>query len=129
MARMTLADVKDLPRRLNFRVPQRLQAWLASDHGAAQRMAGMAFLIRVANAAIVFGSQILMARWMGSTEFGAYVYAWTWMLLVGDMIHLGLPTTAQRFIPEYAQRSAFDMLRGFLFASRWLTFAAGTAAA
>ena len=42
-------------------------------------MAGTAFVIRVAGAAIIFLSQILLARWMGSVEFGIYVYAWTWL--------------------------------------------------
>ena len=87
---------------------------------AIQRMAGAAFVIRVAGAAVIYLSQILLARWMGSFEFGTYVYAWTWLLLVGDIIHLGLPLTAQRSIPEYTQRNQLDRLRGFLRASRWL---------
>ena len=53
----------------------------------------------------MFLSQILLARWMGSFEFGTYVYVWTWLLLVGDIVHLGVPLTAQRFIPEYTQRN------------------------
>ena len=78
-----------------------------------QRMAGTAFIIRVASAAVVFLSQILLARWMGSFEFGIYVYVWTWLLLVGDIVHLGLPLTAQRHIPEYTQHGALDLLRGY----------------
>jgi len=125
---MALTDIKDLSAR-RLRLPARLQAWLASEHAPAQRMAGMAFIIRVAGAAVVFLSQILLARWMGGYEFGVYVYAWTWLLLIGDIIHLGLPLTAQRYIPEYTQRNAFDLLRGFLFGSRWTVFATGTAVA
>ncbi len=94
-----------------------------------RRMAGTAFIIRVASAAVVFVSQILLARWMGSFEYGTYVYVWTWLLLAGDIVHLGLPLTAQRYIPEYTQRGAFDRLRGYLIGSRWLTFGLGTAAA
>ena len=86
-------------------------------------------MIRVASAAVVFLSQILLARWMGSFEFGTYVYVWTWVLLLGDVVHLGVPLTAQRFIPEYTQRKSFDDLRGYLIGSRWITFAAATAAA
>ena len=106
-----------------------MKAWLASDHGKAQRFAGTAFLIRVASAAVVFLSQILLARWMGSFEFGTYVYVWTWVLLLGDVVHLGVPLTGQRFIPEYTQRQSFNDLRGYLIGSRWLTFAAATTAA
>ena len=89
-------------------------------------MAGMAFVIRVAGAVVIFLSQILLARWMGGVEFGIYVYAWTWLQMVGDIIHLGLPLTAQRTIPEYTQRDELDRLRGFLIGSRWIVFATAT---
>ncbi len=127
---MALTDSENLPPRASaFRLPARLQAWLASEHGAAQRMAGTAFVIRVTGAAIIFLSQILLARWMGGVEFGIYVYAWTWLQMIGDIIHLGLPLTAQRVIPEYTQRDDLDGLRGFLIGSRWIVFAAATTVA
>jgi O-antigen/teichoic acid export membrane protein len=127
---MALTETKDLPaRRPLFRLPARVQGWLAGEHAAAQRMAGAAFAIRVGGAAIIFLSQVLLARWMGGFEFGIYVYAWTWVLLVGDIIHLGLPITAQRYVPEYTQRGELDRLRGFLAGSRWTVFATGTAIA
>src|SRR4029078_11828503 len=127
---MALTDSENLPPRASaFRLPGRLQTWLASEHAAFQRMAGAAFVIRVAGAAVIFLSQILLARWMGGVEFGIYVYAWTWLQMVGDIIHLGLPLTAQRIVPEYTQRNDLDGLRGFLLGSRWIVFAAATAVA
>ena len=79
---MALTDSDHLPTRTPaFRLPGRVQAWLASEHGAVQRMAGTAFAIRVTGAAVIFLSQILLARWMGSFEFGIYVYAWTLSLI------------------------------------------------
>ena len=109
----------------------RLRAWLAdaSHSSLAQRMAGVAFLIRVASAAVIYLSQVLMARWMGSHEFGVYVYVWTWVLLIGGLFDLGLAQSAQRFIPEYAGRGRLDLLRGFLAGSRALAFAIATVAA
>jgi O-antigen/teichoic acid export membrane protein len=128
---MAITDAKDLParRRPLLRLPARVQAWLASEHAPTQRMAGAAFAIRVLSAGVVFISQILLARWMGSFEYGTYVYVWTWLLLIGDIVHLGLPLTAQRHIPDYTQRRSFDLLRGYLLGSRWMTFALGTLAA
>ena len=123
---MALTDANHLSARLAWpRLSARVQTWLASENAVAQRMAGTAFVIRVAGAAVVFASQVLLARWMGGFEFGIYVYAWTWLLLVGDIIHLGLPLTAQRYIPEYAARKDLDQLRGFLFGSRWIVFGSG----
>jgi len=125
-----MTDAKNLPaQRALAALSARLRAWLAGDHGVARRMAGTAFGIRVASAAVVFVSQILLARWMGSFEFGIYVYVWTWLLLLGDIVHLGLPLAAQRHIPEYIQRNNLDFLRGYLIGSRWLTFGLGTTAA
>ena len=127
---MAVTDADNLNAvRSRWRLLARLQALLASEHAGAKRMAGTAFVIRVVGAAVVFLTQVLLARWMGGFEFGTYVYAWTWVLLVGDIIHLGLPLTAQRYIPEYTERKQLDRLRGFLLGSRWLVFAIGTAVA
>jgi O-antigen/teichoic acid export membrane protein len=94
-----------------------------------QRLAGTVFLLRVASAVLAYGSQVLLARWMGSFEFGIYVYVWTWVLLIGQPLDLGLGTAAQRFIPEYRESGAHDLLRGFLFGSRWLSFGIASAVA
>jgi O-antigen/teichoic acid export membrane protein len=98
-----------------------LKAWvLDAEHLLAQRLAGTVFLIRVVSALLAFGSQVLFARWMGSFEFGIYVYVWTWVLLFGQAIDLGLGTAAQRFIPEYRERGPVALLRGFVSGSRWV---------
>ena len=78
------------------------------------------------SAGLIYLSQILLARWMGSFEFGIYVYVWTLVLLIGDLSDLGFATSAQRFVPEYAKRGAFDLLRGFLSRSRWLAVGSAT---
>jgi O-antigen/teichoic acid export membrane protein len=106
-----------------------VRAWLAdrSDRSRAQRAAGTAFLIRVISAALVYFTQVLLARWMGSFEFGVYIYVWTWVLLIGGLVDLGLASSAQRFIPQYTGRNQFDLLRGFLAGSRWLVLALATA--
>jgi O-antigen/teichoic acid export membrane protein len=89
-----------------------------SDSSVARRLAGAAFLIRVASAVVAFVSQIVLARWLGGFEFGVYVYAWTWVLLLCGMVDLGLGSAAQRFIPEYIEHRHFALLRGFLRGSR-----------
>ena len=102
-------------RRLGARVTARLGD---GDLMLVQRLAGTVFLIRVASALLAYGSQVLFARWMGGFEFGIYVYVWTWVLLIGQALDLGLATAAQRFIPEYREQKRFDHLRGYLFGSR-----------
>ncbi len=108
---------------------RRLWAQLGGADMLMQRLAGTVFMLRVASAVLAYGSQVLLARWMGSFEFGIYVYVWTWVLLIGQPLDLGLGTAAQRFIPEYRESGALDLLRGFLFSSRWAAFGIATAVA
>lgn len=107
------------------------QAWLSnySHHALAQRVAGAAFVIRVASAGLLYLTQIVLARWIGGYEFGIYVYVWTLVLLAGDILHLGLASAAQRLIPEYVQQGAYDRLRGFLVGSQWLVLTSATVVA
>ena len=92
-------------------------------------MAGAAFLIRVASAGLIYISQVLFARWMGSFQFGVYIYVSTWVVLIGSLAPLGIGYLAQRFIPEYAANGDDERLRGFIAGSRWLCFGIGSAAA
>ena len=109
----------------------RVRAILAerNDSRIAQLMAGKVFLVRVANAMLALLSQVLLARWMGSFEFGIYIYVWTWVLMIGALSDMGLSSAARRFIPEYTELKAFDKLRGFLTGSCWLAFGIATAIA
>jgi O-antigen/teichoic acid export membrane protein len=96
-----------------------------NDHGdrsLAQRVASAAFLIRVLAAGLAFASQVLLARWMGTFEFGIYVYVFTWLMVIGAVVDVGLASAAQRFIPQYSEKGAWSQLRGFLSGSRWLAF-------
>ena len=75
---------------------------------------------------LALASQVLLARWMGSFQFGIYIYVWTWVLMIGALSDFGLSSAARRFIPEYTELKALDRLRGFLTGSRWLAFAIAT---
>lgn len=88
----------------------------------------MAFGVRVTSAAMLLVTQILLARWMGSYDFGVYVFAWTVIVMVGDLLPLGFVLTAQRVIPSARHHGQADLLRGFLFASRMFTFGLATLA-
>src|SRR3984893_13843813 len=94
----------------------------SSEASVTRRLAGTIFVIRVVSAALAYLSQILLARWMGGSDYGVYVYVWTWVLLLGSMMDFGISASAQKIIPEYRTSGEHALLRGFLSGSRWMTF-------
>lgn len=58
------------------------------------------FINRIIGAAAVFGTQILLARWMGAAEVGIYVYAFSWCNLLAIIAGLGLSSSALMFIGQ-----------------------------
>lgn len=103
----------------------RLRALLggSSEASVTKRLAGTIFIIRVLSAALAYFSQVLLARWMGTSDYGVYVYVWTWVLLLGSMMDFGISASAQKIIPEYRTLGEHALLRGFLSGSRWITLA------
>jgi O-antigen/teichoic acid export membrane protein len=100
-----------------------------SDATVTKRLAGTIFIIRVISAAIAYIVQILLARWMSGSDYGIYVYVWTWVLLFGSTMDFGIAASAQKIIPEYRTNGDHALLRGFLTGSRWITLAASSAVA
>lgn len=97
-----------------------------SESSVAGRNAIFAFIIRVGSAGLAYLSQIILARWMGSYEYGIFAYVWVWILLLGGLSTLGLNTAIIRFIPEYTEKLDLSRLRGVIFQSRLVTFIAST---
>ena len=67
--------------------------------------------MRVASAVLALGTQVLLARWMGSFEFGIYIYVWTWVLMIGALSDVG-PVVGGAPLHSGIHRaaSAFDQL-------------------
>ena len=129
----TTAD-RLLPERLALRARPllgRIDAVLfsADERGEAGRMSVIAFAIRIVSAAIAFISQVFLARWMGSFEYGIFVLVWVTMVIAGNVSCLGFHTSVIRFIPEYREKGMLAELRGILIASRLFVLLASTAIA
>ncbi len=82
------------------------------EKAVSQRMALIAFTIRVAGAALAFLSQIILARLMGRFEYGIFVFVWVLMILFGNLACLGFPTAVIRFLPQYDASGNHDAIRG-----------------
>lgn len=86
-----------LPQRLALRIRPLLgridtALFSADARGEAGRMSVIAFAIRIVSAVIAFASQVMMARWMGSFEYGIFVLVWVTMVIVGNIACLGFHT-------------------------------------
>ena len=123
---MDAQSASPVPSSLLARLRSKL-AGASSEASATQRLAGTIFIIRVLSAVLAYLSQILLARWMGGSDYGVYVYVWTWVLLLGSMMDFGISASAQKIIPEYRTAGEHALLRGFLSGSRWMTFAVSSA--
>jgi O-antigen/teichoic acid export membrane protein len=89
-----------------------------TDVARAQRMALVAFAIRIVSAAIAFLSQIVQARLMGDFEYGIFVFVWVLVVLFGNLSCLGFHSTIIRFLPQYQARSEIEPIRGLTLTAR-----------
>ncbi|MDX2259315.1 MAG: flippase [Hyphomicrobiaceae bacterium] len=98
----------------------------SDDRARAQRNALFAFTVRVGSAALLYLTQIALARWMGTFEYGVYVFVWTWVLLLGGFASLGMSVATIRLVSEYKERASFGLLVGLTRRSRMIAVLVGT---
>lgn len=122
---MTLIDTagKVLPPRFAARLQpavRRLSATLSAtdETSQAQRMAMIAFAIRIVSAAIAFVSQIILARMMGDFEYGVFVFVWVIAIILGNLSCLGFHTAVIRFLPQYRTAGAEEAILGLAATAR-----------
>ena len=99
--------------------PESIQLWsLARD-------TGIALIIQVGGVSLTYLLQVVLARWMGKTEYGIYEYIMAWSLLLGIFAGLGLARTNLRLISEYRVKQDWGRLRGIFKGSWFIVLIAG----
>ncbi|MGK7899338.1 MAG: flippase [Xenococcus sp. (in: cyanobacteria)] len=89
------------------------------------RDTGVALIIQVGGVSLTYLLQVVLARWMGKTEYGIYEYVMAWSLLLGIFAGLGLARTNLRLISEYRVREDWGRLRGIFKGSCFIVLVAG----
>lgn len=78
------------------------------------RGTGAALGVKLLSAGVLYGTQILLARWLGVVEYGVYDFAIALSLSLAFMAGLGLPTATLRFIAQYRVQQDWAHLRGMM---------------
>jgi len=73
-----------------------------------------AFVIRAIGIGIAFGVQVLVARIVGSAQYGIYIVVVSWLGILALIGTMGLDTVVLRFVSTYQVRKQWDSLRGVL---------------
>lgn len=94
--------------------------------GHAQRSAATVFAIRIAGAALAYGTQVLLARLMGKEAYGVFAIAWVWILILGHVAVFGLAQCVCRFVPAYRIGRELALARGFLASGTVATLVSAT---
>ena len=82
-------------------------------------------LTQLASSSMGYLTQLFLARWMGSLEYGVYTFAMALALLLGMHSALGFDTAVLRFIPGYLREKAWAELRGLIRRSEQFTILTG----
>ena len=80
------------------------------------------FGLRVTYMGCTFLTSLILARFLGLTEFGIYSYTISWSYLLGVFSTVGLDNLLVREVAVYKSRLAWGKLRGILSWSNWLSF-------
>src|SRR5512132_513231 len=86
----------------------------STSKGHVLRGALAAFTVRALGIVVAYLVQVLLACWTGSTQYGLYVYAWTWLTVLAMVVPIGLNEAILRFVPTYIADEKWDELRGIV---------------
>ncbi|HDN26563.1 MAG TPA: flippase [Thioploca sp.] len=78
------------------------------------RGASGSFVVQVLAVSIGFGTQVLLARLLGVTQYGLFRYVLAWLGLLGLLSILGMDTSLVRFASAYKAQEKWGLLRGLL---------------
>lgn len=79
-----------------------------------------AFAIKIIGAGLAILIQVLLARSMGTTDYGIYALAMIWVIIGGQVGSLGFCDAATRFLAQYGEGRQNGLANGFLKTSRMI---------
>ncbi len=89
------------------------------------REAGYALIIYVLSSGIGYLVHIILANWLGASEYGQMTYALVWSQVLAVLASLGIGRCAVRFLPTYLDRLDWQRVLGLIVYSQRLPIIAG----
>ena len=87
--------------------------------------AAIALCLQILGIGVAYTMQVLLARWMGASQYGVYEYVISIGTFFGFLAGLGLPNCLLRFIPKYSVSEDWGKLRGIVWGSWRYVFFSG----
>ncbi|MCC5978312.1 MAG: lipopolysaccharide biosynthesis protein [Salinarimonas sp.] len=95
----------------------------------ADRMdAAAALALRITGAGLTLITQLVAARWLGLSEFGAFSNAWVWATLAAALAQAGFASTTTRFASSYREERDGRSLLGLVIFSQAVALGLGLVA-
>ena len=117
--------VMDAPIETAVSPLRRLTRLLTSQQNlyAVLKSAAQVLAIRLLGAGLTYASMVLLARWLGSYNFGIYAYVLVIVTLLGLAFSVGFNSSGLRFVSSYLARKKLRRLSGFLSQSHKIVLA------
>jgi O-antigen/teichoic acid export membrane protein len=111
--------------KIKPRLPAVLQeAWSDGLLSFLLQKASGSFFVKVSGAALGFGGEIVLARLTSLSEYGIYIYVWTWISLLAIPATLGFRGALVQLVSKYREKEDWPRLRGILRRSNQFTILA-----
>lgn len=70
------------------------------------------FVIKILGAGLGFANHVILARVLGVSQYGIFIYVFSWMTILALLSQLGFKTSLVRFIPQYKVQGKWGLIKG-----------------
>jgi len=93
------------------------------------RGSASALVLRLTGALLALGLQLLLARLLGHSQYGNFIFAFATITTLSLVLKLGFDTVTLRFLPSYRAAGQWELARGLLRESGRVVWAASVCVA
>lgn len=86
------------------------------DQATSEQIRGGSMLVlgKIIQAGLLFGTQVLMVRYLSKADYGAWGYAWAVLSFFRTFSTLGLKRSVTRFVPIFHEKGEYQKISGML---------------